>query len=172
MMDFSKLERLPQVKIDKPCPENWDAMEGNEQKRFCAGCGCHVYNIAEMNSTEAEKLLSQPGRVCTRLTVDNRNSVLTRDGWIPRMLLAGAVAATVAGCSSQEATVANTGTTTPSVSTTSTTPSTFEIIEEKVLELIDEIKEAISPGSTKHYIVMGDMAVVPRTSTSSYGPKK
>ncbi len=97
-MDPKKLNHLRQIEIANPCPENWDEMAGDEQRRFCAGCGCFVHNISEMPAEGAEALLSQSNKVCTRITVDAKRGILTRDGWIPKLMLAGAMAATVAGC--------------------------------------------------------------------------
>lgn len=76
-------------------------MEGDEKKRFCAGCGCFVNNIEAMEPDEAEATLRQTGRVCTRVTMDAQRGVLTRAGWVNRLLVAGAVAITVAGCSTE-----------------------------------------------------------------------
>lgn len=97
-MSKSKLTRLKLFQIATPCHEDWDKMEGDDQKRFCAGCGCFVNNLAAMSATEAEELLSSTERVCTRATFDTKRGVLTRDGWIPRLVLAGAIAAIAAGC--------------------------------------------------------------------------
>ena len=99
-MDISKLSRLRQVEIPSHCSEDWTAMAGDEKKRFCDGCGCFVHNLSAMEASEAERVLAQTERVCARITVDAKKGILTRDGWIPRMLLAGAVAAAVAGCDS------------------------------------------------------------------------
>lgn len=93
-MELSKLSLLRQVEIQAPCPENWDAMTGDEARRFCAGCGCHVHNLAQIPAAEAEQLLTQPDRVCTRIVMDAKKGILTGDGWIPRLLAAGAIAAT------------------------------------------------------------------------------
>ena len=98
-MDLSRLSLIRQVEIESPCPENWDAMSGDEARRFCAGCGCHVHNLAKLPAAEAEQLLSAPERVCARITVDAKKGILTRDGWIPRLLAAGAMAAAAAGAS-------------------------------------------------------------------------
>ncbi len=98
-MDPSKLNHLRQIEIAKPCPEDWDTMEGDERKRFCTGCGCFVNNISAMGASEAETLLASKGKTCTRISVNPKKGILTRDGWIPRLVFAGAVAATVAGCS-------------------------------------------------------------------------
>ena len=97
-MDISKLNRLRQIEIPTKCPEDWDAMEGGDAKRFCSGCSCFVHNLSAMKANEAEQVLNTPERVCARITVDANRGVLTKDGWIPRLLLAGAVAASVAGC--------------------------------------------------------------------------
>ena len=97
-MDVSKLNRLRQIEIPTKCPEDWDAMEGGEAKRFCSGCSCFVHNLSAMKADEAELVLHSPNRVCARITVDANRGVLTKDGWIPRLLLAGAVAASSVGC--------------------------------------------------------------------------
>lgn len=97
-MDASKFNRLRQIQILKPCTENWEAMDGDAQQRFCDKCVRQVHNIAEMDAADAEALLNSPERVCTRLTVDSERGILTRSGWIPRALLAGAVASMVTGC--------------------------------------------------------------------------
>ncbi len=104
-MDPSKLNHLRQIEIAKPCPEDWDAMDGDDQRRFCAGCGCFVNNISAMDAEAAEELLSSSNKTCTRILVDPKKGILTRDGWIPRLVLAGAVAATVAGCSENSPTL-------------------------------------------------------------------
>lgn len=103
-MDFSKFERLPMIDVGFKCPEDWDAMEGDEQRRHCAGCGCQVHNIAEMPANEAEELakLSQDEKVCIRLTLHERLGIRTRDGWIPRLALAGMLAVASAGCAEQK----------------------------------------------------------------------
>ncbi|MBX3097422.1 MAG: hypothetical protein KF812_11215 [Fimbriimonadaceae bacterium] len=97
-MDLKKLTRLRQLRINQPCPEDWDAMEGDERRRFCSGCGCYVNNLSEMSADEAESLLQQTGRVCTRVLTDPRRGILTKDGWVSRVLTSGAVAAAMAGC--------------------------------------------------------------------------
>jgi hypothetical protein len=107
-MDPSKLNHLRQVEIAKPCSEDWESMEGNDIERFCAGCGCFVHNIAAMEAISAEQLLSGAEKVCTRIIVDAKKGVLTRDGWIPRLAIVGAVASSVAGC--HDSTASLTGT--------------------------------------------------------------
>ena len=35
-------------KIATPCTANWDQMPGDDRRRFCEGCGKHVYNVSSM----------------------------------------------------------------------------------------------------------------------------
>lgn len=97
-MDVSKLELLTQVRIEEPCQADWDAMSGDEQRRHCSQCGCDVHNVEALSVVDADALLNTTERVCLRMMVDDQRNVLTRDGWIPRMILAGAMASAVAGC--------------------------------------------------------------------------
>ncbi|MBI1334797.1 MAG: hypothetical protein GC165_18170 [Armatimonadetes bacterium] len=103
-MKPSTFQNLRRINVSFQCPESWDSMEGDERQRFCAGCGCHVHNIAEMPAEDAEELakLSQDEKVCIRLTLHERLGIRTRDGWIPRLALAGMLAVTSAGCAQQQ----------------------------------------------------------------------
>ncbi len=93
-----QLSELVMVTIPKPCGESWDAMVGGEEKRLCAGCGCHVHNLAGMPASEVEALLQAETKVCTRIMADPVKGILTRDGWVSRLVLTGAIAAGMAGC--------------------------------------------------------------------------
>ncbi|MBS1700930.1 MAG: hypothetical protein JST12_04660 [Armatimonadetes bacterium] len=195
-MKPSTFQNLRRIDVSFQCPESWNAMEGDEHQRFCAGCGCHVHNIAEMSAEEAEALAASTGKVCVHLTVNEKLGVLTKDGWIPRLALAGAIAATAAGCASSPTPVA--AATTPqapvqSQASSPTTasnldefpdvadthwasdpkPTTFETIEEKIEEFIEEVKEAIIPSSKpspKTTVLVGDLMVPTVTSSRSSSP--
>ena len=93
-----QLTELVMVSIPKPCAESWDAMVGGEDKRLCAGCGCHVHNLAGMPASEVEAILQAETKVCTRIISDPTKGILTRDGWVSRLVLTGAIAAGMAGC--------------------------------------------------------------------------
>ena len=163
-MDFSKLELLTQVRIEKPCLEDWDEMSGDEQNRHCAGCGCCVHNVAEMSAIDAESLLSRPERVCARFTVDAKQNVLTRDGWIPRLLLAGAIAATATGCAPTKTSLAT--------STGSTaTPSQFELVEDQIVGFCDDAIDTLFPSLRPPQVVSGWISFR-ATSSSSLPPPK
>lgn len=71
---------LDALRIDAPCPEDWDAMSGDERARFCARCGLVVTNLAELRRDEAEALLARSAdqRVCVRVARDGDRRVVTR----------------------------------------------------------------------------------------------
>ena len=163
-MEYSNLERLRQVTIAKPCPANWDEMSGNARERHCAGCGCSVNNIAEMTAKEAESLLNTPQRVCIRVACDRKQRILTKDGWIPRAVAMGAIAATVAGCASSSPTVSPS--TTASVS--STTPTFVDNLVEFIEKIYEEVADFIVPSRKKVWYVAGAMA--PMTMPTSPVP--
>lgn len=71
---------LDRLRIATPCPIGWDQMTGDNRVRFCDHCHLHVYNIAELSRTEAEKLIAATeGRLCARLFRRADGTVLTRD---------------------------------------------------------------------------------------------
>lgn len=76
---------LNNVKIASPCSQDWNAMIGNERKRYCGECKLNVYNLSGMTETEAENLLqNSEGRLCVRFFRRADGSVLTQDcpvGW-------------------------------------------------------------------------------------------
>jgi hypothetical protein len=72
---------LSALRVAEPCPENWDAMTGDERARFCDRCALSVTNLAELRRAEAEALLTQQSpenRVCVRITRDAQQNVITR----------------------------------------------------------------------------------------------
>ncbi len=69
---------LNNLKIASPCEESWEAMLGNEQKRYCGKCKLNVYNLSGMSKAEAERLLmNAEGRLCVRFYQRADGSVLT-----------------------------------------------------------------------------------------------
>lgn len=76
---------LDNIRIASPCSADWDAMQGNERKRFCGECKLNVYNLSGMTSYDAENLLRlSEGKVCVRYFQRADGSVLTADcpvGW-------------------------------------------------------------------------------------------
>jgi hypothetical protein len=71
---------LSGLKIASPCREPWEAMTGDARVRHCASCQLNVYNLAELTTAEAERLiLEREGRLCLRLLRRADGTVLTRD---------------------------------------------------------------------------------------------
>lgn len=76
---------LDNIKIASPCSADWNAMKGNERKRFCGECKLNVYNLSGMTKYDAENLLRvSEGRLCVRYFQRGDGTVLTTDcpvGW-------------------------------------------------------------------------------------------
>jgi len=54
--------------IPDPCHASWDAMDGDDRRRFCDACSQHVHDLSAMTEAEASEVLVEPG-VCVRYTV-------------------------------------------------------------------------------------------------------
>lgn len=77
---------LNDIKVASPCPASWDAMYGDERKRFCVECKLNVYNLSGMTRDEAEQLVTNhEGRLCVRFYRRADGSIITADcpvGWV------------------------------------------------------------------------------------------
>lgn len=76
---------LDNLKIASPCSADWNAMQGDERKRYCGECKLNVYNLSGMTRYDAEHLLRlSEGRLCVRYFLRADGTVLTQDcpvGW-------------------------------------------------------------------------------------------
>src|SRR3954464_854122 len=76
---------LEDIRIASPCPADWDAMYGDDRKRFCGDCKLNVYNLSGMTRDEAETLImNAEGRLCIRMYRRADGTVITSDcpvGW-------------------------------------------------------------------------------------------
>ncbi|MEO6595331.1 MAG: hypothetical protein ABIP94_11310, partial [Planctomycetota bacterium] len=72
---------LDGISIASPCSADWNQMQGDERRRFCASCKLHVHNLSGMTVDAATALLQQAGggRVCVRFFRRADGTVLTRD---------------------------------------------------------------------------------------------
>ncbi len=71
---------LDQVRIATPCPMSWDAMKGDDRRRFCDACKLHVYDLSNMREQEALDLIARSeGRLCVRLWRRKDGTVITAD---------------------------------------------------------------------------------------------
>ena len=76
---------LESLRVASPCAANWDAMQGDERKRYCGECKLNVYNLSGMTRYDAEHLLRMSeGRLCVRYFQRPDGTILTKDcpvGW-------------------------------------------------------------------------------------------
>src|SRR4051812_40258229 len=69
---------LEVLKIENPCPADWNAMAGDERKRFCQGCQKHVHNLSAMPRAEAERLVCESaGNLCVRMALNAEGRFVT-----------------------------------------------------------------------------------------------
>lgn len=90
---MSRFDRLSRLDVKEPCSADWNAMTGDDSRRFCSGCRKHVHNLSEMSADEAEALLNS-GSVCVRFRRDDRGRLITKTALI------GGLAILAAGCAS------------------------------------------------------------------------
>ncbi|HRH46035.1 MAG TPA: hypothetical protein PKY82_30610 [Pyrinomonadaceae bacterium] len=70
---------LENFEVPKPCSMNWDEMKGNEEIRHCDRCQHQIYNLSEMPTRRALKVLNQPDeKVCVTYLQDDNNKVITQ----------------------------------------------------------------------------------------------
>ena len=55
--------------IRQPCSEDWDAMTGDDKRRFCGLCNKNVHNLSAMTEPEARAVVAQQD-VCVRYSLD------------------------------------------------------------------------------------------------------
>lgn len=69
---------LDHMKVAAPCHEDWNAMRGNDEVRFCSHCAKDVHNLSQMTRAEAETLIRKSnGRLCVRYVRRADASVVT-----------------------------------------------------------------------------------------------
>ncbi|HEY8375325.1 MAG TPA: hypothetical protein VIK91_02500 [Nannocystis sp.] len=69
------------VEIKSPCHESWDAMHGDEARRFCDVCAKHVHNLSAMTRQEAVALLQRHRgeHLCVRYASHEDGTIAFRD---------------------------------------------------------------------------------------------
>jgi hypothetical protein len=76
---------LNNIRVASPCPADWNAMYGDNRKRFCGECKLNVYNLSGMSRDDAENLIQNAeGRLCVRFYTRADGTVITQDcpvGW-------------------------------------------------------------------------------------------
>lgn len=76
------MDRLDRLNIPTPCREDWEAMDGDAQRRHCAACACAVVHLSSMTRSDALDTLDAAraeGRgLCVRVQRDARGRVVTQ----------------------------------------------------------------------------------------------
>ena len=97
--------RSSQVQIDNPCHESWEAMDGDEERRFCGVCQKHVHNLSAMRHDEAQELLRESAgeHLCVRYTAETDGALRFRDlvplrGLTRKLLRTAFAASMLAAC--------------------------------------------------------------------------
>jgi hypothetical protein len=68
-MMLHDISLLQSLEIPAPCPERWEAMQGDERQRRCLRCDCPVHDLAMLGREDAERLLRAAQQVDTPLCV-------------------------------------------------------------------------------------------------------
>jgi hypothetical protein len=77
---MSRVTSLELLEVADPCPIDWDALGGDERRRFCARCGLDVYNLSSMTREDASRLVEErTGRLCVRFARTPGGRVETLD---------------------------------------------------------------------------------------------
>ena len=72
--------RSLRLRVASPCTEDWEGMSGNHLVRYCGKCEKNVYNLSELTTGEATRLVEQmEGRMCATFYARTDGSVLTAD---------------------------------------------------------------------------------------------
>jgi hypothetical protein len=79
MTDDTAKPTLEDVSVSRACPADWEAMEGDEQVRYCHLCQLNVYNLSGMSRQQALELVrSREGeRLCVRFYRRTDGTVIT-----------------------------------------------------------------------------------------------
>src|SRR3954471_9556528 len=68
------------IRVENPCPAEWEKMHGDARVRFCDECKLHVYNLSSLTRAQAERLVAQhQGRLCVRYYQRADGTVITQD---------------------------------------------------------------------------------------------
>ncbi len=82
--------------IQSPCSADWNAMVGDDRKRFCSLCDKHVHNLSAMTETEARGVVANQ-KVCVRYSLNPATQTIRHRPARQFMVRAAATAALTAG---------------------------------------------------------------------------
>ena len=68
------------IRVENPCPAEWEKMHGDQRVRFCDECKLHVYNLSSLSRAQAESLVAtHEGRLCVRYYQRADGTIITQD---------------------------------------------------------------------------------------------
>lgn len=68
------------IAVRTPCPMKWQELNGSGPTRFCDQCSLHVHDAVQLPERTARAMIEEAdGRVCMRLTYDERGRLLFAD---------------------------------------------------------------------------------------------
>jgi hypothetical protein len=59
---------LDDLTIPEPCNADWNAMTGDERRRFCGACQKHVTDLSTFTKPEAQRFLDENPGACVQFT--------------------------------------------------------------------------------------------------------
>lgn len=75
----NQFKYITNLNIISPCTQDWSAMEGDKQQRFCQSCNKTVYNFSQLTDREIEQLvIANEGKLCARITKDSNGVIQTK----------------------------------------------------------------------------------------------
>jgi hypothetical protein len=166
--------QLDQLSVASPCEMSWEAMRGDDQARFCDQCEKHVYDFAAMTTAEGLALIERTeGKFCGRLTRRADGTVLTADCPIGlsakisrfrRRVVYSIVAAVVM--------LIGFLTLRRSAATDQTTGDSLPMINAKIEEWIDTVREWAGLPPRRTVIIMGEIPPPPPVMGKIVAPRK
>jgi hypothetical protein len=73
---------VPPLRVAKPCPKNWNDMQGDDKRRFCEHCQLHVHNLSAMAERERDALIEQSGgHLCIAYLERADGTMVTPSRW-------------------------------------------------------------------------------------------
>lgn len=80
-MERKPLRMIDDVRVQKQCHADWDAMTGDDAKRFCSQCQKHVHNLSALSREDAERLIATSPKLCVRYQPDAQGAPITKPSW-------------------------------------------------------------------------------------------
>jgi hypothetical protein len=150
---------LRQIRVEKPCREDWTGMTGDEKSRFCDKCQHSVNDLTAMTPEEAAaRVIETQGRMCVRYLPDETGAPIYKGtpAW-QKLVAAGIIS--VAGLSGCQEPLQGEAIGTPTSTTHSTSGFTepertigkIAVPEEPMMGEISPPSEAVAPKETAYY---------------------